>query len=70
MSNCTFNYKSKIVEFNSQCNPQNFAKFFESLIYLKEAKTSDIIRMTGCQPKCKIISHLSKEKVIYMSKQF
>ena len=63
MSNCTFNYKSKIVEFNSQCNPQNFAKFFESLIYLKEAKTSDIIRMTGCQPKCKIISYSLEAKV-------
>ena len=41
----------------SQCSPDNLQKYFDFLINLKQAATSEIVAQSGCLPGCKMTQY-------------
>ena len=69
-TNCKLNFSNTALNQNENCSESNFQKYFKLLIWLKNAKLSDIKRKSGCKRKCKIVQYsidVEKRKIIWNS---
>ena len=39
------------------CSMENFKKYFDLLIWIKQSKISEVERSSGCYPKCRIVQY-------------
>ena len=49
---------------NKTCPPKNLLAYFNLLIKLRQVQTSEIVKMSGCYPKCKIVQYSYETKTI------
>ena len=51
-TNCNIDYSAE--DQQGSCSTENFLKYFKLLIRIKQSGLSDVIKESGCHPKCKI----------------
>ena len=53
-TNCNIDYFAVGEDQEGSCSTENFLKYFKLLIRIKQSGLSDVIKESGCHPKCKI----------------
>ena len=56
-TDCRISVYGNISDHNKLCNPENFYKYIQLLIRVKHEPIADMVRRTGCSPKCKIVTY-------------
>ena len=61
-ANCDIDYFAVGRDQQGRCKTENFFEYFKLLIWIKQTRLPEVIKESGCHPKCKI-SQYSYEKI-------
>ena len=57
LTDCHVEYSATGVDQEKHCSIENFRKYFDLLIWIKQSKISQVVEKSGCHPKCKIVQY-------------
>ena len=61
-TNCSIDYSSVGKDQQELCSKENFFRYFKLLIWIKQGRLSEVIKESGCHPKC-VIKQYSFETI-------